>query len=399
MRRLKSIAAVFALLGVSVWFALGLAEFGLRLFPEMLSEEARLRLHWREVNAEDISEAHPYLGYLFPANHTGRIEREDGELSFSYTTDEYGFRNPTPWPERADIVVVGDSMAFGYGVEDDETWTALLAEQLPRRRIVNLGLVGAAPQQYLRIYETFGQALRPDLVMFCLFPGNDLAGAEQFDRWLRGGAPESYRSWQRFPSDGTIAVRSVRNVLKHSYLATFLLDARTGVVSSFDGRTINFADGGRLQLAPAIYARNEDLAQPDHPSFRLVVKAVEQTLALATQNGSESLVVLVPTKEEVYLPLLDEQPPVATAPFAEHFREARIPYLDLTPYFQSAAREGERLFFEVDGHPNAAGYRLMARVVFDHLHGDAQTYGSLLERRRAVAPASRSEPFGALTMG
>ena len=114
------------------------------------------------------------------------------------------------------------------------------------------------------------------------------------------------------------------------------------------------------------------LAQPDHPNFRLVVDAVERTRALAERGGSKFLVLLVPTKEEVYLPLLDEQPPPATAPFAAHFDATGLPYLDLTPDFQARAREGERLFFEVDGHPNAAGYRLIAEVVLDHLRSTPQ---------------------------
>lgn len=161
-KRLRSIIGILALTGASLLLALGAAEACLRLFPELLPEEAQLRLHWRSMN-EPASQGDPYLGHVFPPNHEGRFERDGGSFSFTYTTDERGFRNPSPWPRRAEIVVLGDSMAFGYGVEDDETWTAVLAEQLPGGRIINLGLVGGAPQQYFRIYERFGQALQPAL--------------------------------------------------------------------------------------------------------------------------------------------------------------------------------------------------------------------------------------------
>jgi hypothetical protein len=152
------------------------AEACLRLFPELMPEEAQVRLHWQDVG-KPISQADPYLGHVFPANQLGRIERSDGNFAFTYTTDEHGFRNRSPWPERADIVVLGDSMAFGYGVEDDQAWPTLLEENLPDSRVINLGLIGAAPQQYFRIYKTFGQALQPSLVLFCLFPGNDVTDA------------------------------------------------------------------------------------------------------------------------------------------------------------------------------------------------------------------------------
>lgn len=363
-KSLKSIAAALALLGVSGVFALGALEVSLRLFPELMPEEFRLRLHWQEVNAETVSLAHPYLGFVYPPNYEGRFEREGDEFAFTYATDEHGFRNPSPWPERADIVVLGDSMAFGYGVDDPEAWTALLADELPDRRIINLGLIGAAPQQYFRVYETFGQAMRPGLVLFCLFPGNDLADAGSFDEWLQAGSPGNYEAWRRN--------RNVRGLLRQSYLMTFLRYAKHSLGSRFTGRTIDFPDGEQIQLAPGVYAGNELLAQPDHPNFRLVLDAVEQTRTLAERNGSQFLVLLVPTKEEVYLPLVDERPPPATAPFAAQFDQDGIPYLDLTPHFQASARAGERLFFKVDGHPNAAGYRLVKGVVLDHLQGSSR---------------------------
>ena len=180
---------------------------------------------------------------------------------------------------------------------------------------------------------------------------------------------------RRFADPDAHVERSLRGVLEQSYLITLLRSGRSRALSSFRGRTIDFPDGSRLQLAPAVYAKNEPLARPDHPNFRLVLETVEQARALAEQGGSQFLVLLVPTKEEVYLPLLDEPPPTAIAPFLAAFDEAGIPYLDLTPNFQASAREGERLFFEVDGHPNAAGYRRIAEVVLEHLRRQSYRTG------------------------
>lgn len=372
--RLKSLIAALGLLGASVVLALGAAEVALRWFPQLMPEEARLRLHWRELQTETVSQAHPYLGFVYPPNYEGRLARRGGEFSFNYTTDEHGFRNPSPWPDRAEIVVLGDSMAFGYGVDGHETWTALLADQLPGHPIVNLGLIGAAPQQYLRAYETFGRALQPDLVLFCLFPGNDLYDAGRFDDWLKAGSPGNYDVWRHMPDGITKAGQSIWDLLGQSYLVMFLRDARRRLATPFGSRTIDFADGGQLQLVPAIYAGNERLAKPDNPNFRLVLEAVQRTRSLAEQDGSDFLVLLMPTKEEVYLPLLGERPPDATAPLVAQFDEEKIPYLDLTPHFQARARRGERLFFKVDGHPNAAGYRLTAEVVLGHLRSNPDGY-------------------------
>jgi hypothetical protein len=189
----------------------------------------------------------PYLGFVYPPNDEIRIAHTGGDFGFTYTTDEHGFRNPSPWPERADVVVLGDSMAFGYGVNDGEAWTTLLANQLSDSRVINSGLIGAAAQQYLRIYERFGQALRPDLIVFCLFPGNDLRDAELFDEWLHAGSPGNYRLWRQRENGG---------FLEQSHLMTFLHYARNRAESAFNNKTLDFADGGQIQLAPTMPVTN-----------------------------------------------------------------------------------------------------------------------------------------------
>jgi hypothetical protein len=51
-----------------------------------------------------------------------------------------------------------------------------------------------------------------------------------------------------------------------------------------------------------------------------------------------------------------------------------IPYIDLLPGFRRRAAQGEVLFFETDGHPNARGYALIAELVLDHLRNNAKTF-------------------------
>ena len=201
----QNVALLVAAVAVGI---LGLEAF-LRVFPQLLPEEARLRLHWsavgegRDANRQVMTVADPYLGFRYRPNFTGHLRR--GDLDFTFTTDDKGFRNSSPLPEAADIVVIGDSMAFGYGVSDDATWTHRVATQLDDYTISNFGLIGGAPQQYLRVLKTEALELNPKLVLFMLFLGNDLKDARVFqDGWRRtptsltrnGGAPaESRRAW------------------------------------------------------------------------------------------------------------------------------------------------------------------------------------------------------------
>ena len=86
------------------------------------------------------------------------------------------------------------------------------------------------------------------------------------------------------------------------------------------------------------------------------------------------LVVLFPTKEEVHLPLLGDRPPALVAPFAAALDRQGIAYLDLAPPLRAQVAQGRRLFLEIDLHPNAAGYRLIAEVLVGHLRQDATAY-------------------------
>jgi SGNH hydrolase-like domain, acetyltransferase AlgX len=52
-----------------------------------------------------------------------------------------------------------------------------------------------------------------------------------------------------------------------------------------------------------------------------------------------------------------------------------VSFIDLTPPFRAQAANSAPLFFEIDGHPNAEGYRLIARVVTEHLRKRGGMYG------------------------
>jgi len=79
----------------------------------------------------------------------------------------------------------------------------------------------------------------------------------------------------------------------------------------------------------------------------------------------------------VYLPLRGETTFDADPgrPLRVKLGELGIPYIDLLPDFRSRAAKGEVLFFEVDGHPNARGYALIAELVLAHLKDNAKKYG------------------------
>jgi hypothetical protein len=93
--------------------------------------------------------------------------------------------------------------------------------------------------------------------------------------------------------------------------------------------------------------------------------------------------VLQPSKEEVYLSLRNPIPEDPARPLREALQQRGIEYLDLGPIFCERAAAGQRLFFEVDGHPNAVGYALIAESVLHDL--ERRHY---LRRAPSCSPAS-----------
>jgi lysophospholipase L1-like esterase len=370
-------AVFFSLLLIagSVLLTLVLIEGTLRLFPDLLSPGARLRINWRS-NENPWHVPHPYIGHLHIADGNASARTARPGIEATGVSDIWGFRNTWPWPEQVDIVAVGDSWTYSQMVDDEQAWTTLLAQALPHNQILNLGLIGGAPQQYLRIYETFGIKLAPKVLLVGLFLGNDLWGAGKFDLWWRSGGKGSFPEFGR-PEDTPGVWGWVARGVESSYVFALLRDFSESYQSGrfLGGKTVELASGTRLQLVPSFLAQDAKYAQPGHPEFILVLETLDRIHTIAKQHKTQCLVLFFPSKEEVYLPLLGEEAVDLAAPFIPELDKRGIAYLDLGPYFRRRAAAGEALFWELDGHPNAHGYALIAEIVLAHLKDNAQRYG------------------------
>ncbi|MGH8059403.1 MAG: hypothetical protein ACREOH_19565 [Candidatus Entotheonellia bacterium] len=368
----RKAALTVLMLALSILVTFLLMEAALHLLPGFLTEGARLRLTW-QASGERWYVPHPYIGHLhLPETHvdarTGRPGVEEGRLR-----DRWGFRNPWPWPEQVDIIAVGDSLTYSQEVDDDQAWPAILARALPHSPILNLGLVGAAPQQYLRIYETFGIERAPRVLLVGLFLGNDLWDAQKFDRWWGSGGEGSFVEFGR--DDALPGVRGwIERRMQHLRLLVLLKDLRQSYREGrfLGGKTVTLAGGGRVQLVPSLLAQMAGYGQSGQPAFALVLDTLERLHSLAARHQTHCLVLFLPSKEEVYLPLTGMETADLAAPFLPELQKRGIAYLDLGRHFRQHAAAGEQLFWEVDGHPNAQGYGLIAAVVLEHLRAHAK---------------------------
>ena len=354
------------LLGVTA-LSVAFGESFLRLCPASMLP-AHLQ-EWRAATPDEVGVSHAALGALEPPYQTGVFTGRD--FHATYHTDGYGFRNPWPWPEAAEIVVLGDAVVFGYGVEDAQAWPALLAQWLAPQRVLNLALMDAGPQQYLRAYETFGRTLHPRVILVGLSLINDFEDAELFERWLQAGSKEPYSLWKPFGRAQTSRQRPFDPVhtflSRHSYLY-HMWWPNAAPVTHF-----RCLDGVWLRLLPGQLEAARGQARPNQPAFRLVLQALERLHTLVQEQGTDVICVFQPSKEETYLPLRGDAESDLQQTLQDALAQRGIASLDLTPVFRHHAALGSRLFFAVDSYPNAQGHTLIARNVLRHLTGQALT--------------------------
>ena len=94
------------------------------------------------------------------------------------TVNEEGYRGRVhpraPVAGRTRVVMLGDSITFGVGVTDAETFSALLEERSERFEVINLAVEGYGTDQELIRLERDGLALRPAVVILNFCVANDL---------------------------------------------------------------------------------------------------------------------------------------------------------------------------------------------------------------------------------
>ena len=369
---MKRFVKSFALLVISSSFTLLLVEGLLHLVPELLPVEIQQALSSK-------GRAHPEIGNLPEPNSSGIIVTRDFESP--YKVDENGFRNTGNWPDEADIVVIGDSLVFGYGVDADQAWPQLLSQQTGTD-VLNLGLIGASPQQYRRIYEAFARPLKPAVVVVGFFARNDFWDADMYASWESSGVGGNYLEWRGFGRPTAEQYddplyRTFYAVRKRSYVLALIKlgrDALSGKRTATPTE-LTTATGSKMLLHGDDYTLKTLLSEPGSETFELVISELLQIRDAARDDGSRLVVLLQPAKEEVYREAENAPLPDATAALRRRLQQLEIEYIDAAPALQELAQDSAPLYFPTDGHPNADGYAVFAKLVADYLETTGEMQG------------------------
>ncbi|MDH4155145.1 MAG: hypothetical protein OEV01_15295 [Nitrospira sp.] len=307
------------------------------------------------------------------------------------------------WPARAEKVIsrtipaypkeggecislYGDSFTYGDDVGDAEAWSNLLSVQLGCR-VANYGVGGYGTDQAFLRYAKNGND-RSGLVMLGIFLDNLIRNVNQYRYFLDGVTVFSLKP--RFIVDDdqlklvAIPIKTAeefRSAISDPVSAftneLFLPDSRNGPVTpSFPYLGVitqllmSERFSGGLRGRPSW----ESFFREDHPSHALgITVAIAQQFAdLCRSRGQECLVIIYPTGRS--FKRFKESDHLATRSLGEQLERHGMPYVDLHYAFRARVGAEEFCGLLVEspavrcmGHFNAAGNRLVADILYQHL--------------------------------
>ncbi len=288
---------------------------------------------------------------------------ETRELRFTVVTNSHGRRDvewsPAMLADPENILFIGDSLVFGYGVEDASTVPTRLEKRLAAagaaREVFNFGMPGTSlPEYQLLLDDALRIGIEARAVVVGIFVGNDF-----YPQVLAPGETAAPR-----------AKPPARRWRPRSELMTFL---RLRV--SHSPRLVGWAlTAGRIldlnvydTAGSWVFLRHRTPEQ--EAVFRRILAFTRELKRVSEENRRRLHLVIFPNKIQVEnASELNDSIYDASKPnrqILEYCEEIRLPCLDLLPRLRAELARSPQapLFFPIDRHLNPAGTEIVSREI------------------------------------
>lgn len=384
----------------SMTLPLLILEAGLRL------DDAYAHYRYESESGEEVLWAYdPVLGWKMRPGQEGYYSSIKNRFRNKIRINSKGLRDEEyPYEKPAGvqrILLLGDSMAVGLEVAKEDlidTQLENLLNRSGRYEVINLSARGYSTDQLFLLLREEGLKYQPDIVIY-LFVGNDPSGNISAHRPKRAygksyfvlekealvlkGTPvperfEPYDEWvmsdrkiqdfynqamKKMDAEDAKAVenRSLVNEIKHDF--SIHLHAYRWIVQHVRENYDLSKVLSRLGLMTLSKSGNEEIPA-DKPAAVLeyewqITKALIQEMAkISESRGAVFLVYEVtalgsPDNRETDLEKI--------------CKEISVPYIDSFQTFYQESKGRGRLHFPYDGHWNAGGHALAAKIIRDYL--------------------------------
>jgi|SRR3989344_2751212 len=302
-----------------------------------------------------------------------------GEWNVSIKTNIFGLRDKDYNLESNSnkILFLGDSFTFGYGVEQEESYSEIFEKLIDYNYIViNSGYAdGYSPDTFYVYLKDKGLDFNPDLVILGFFIGNDIIDLES-NEWVELDEKElpkkvisnkvyiDEKNRMRIKGDENVINNSpYPNLYKinlflsyHSHVYVFLKDRLKFLFYILTKQNIS--------LDKTIYGNYYD------KNLNLLLDKDEKILfemnSLLNETNKKFVIVLIPSIDQFNEEKDDSydfsNPNKRLLKFG---KENNITVIDLFPYFEN--NKPNKLYFSKDGHWNARGHKFAAEIIYNDL--------------------------------
>ena len=285
---------------------------------------------------------------------------ESGEY-ITYTSDEHGFNNPAGlWQNRqVEVVAVGDSFTHGACVPRDENFVGVIRARRPLT--LSLGMDSNGPTMMLASLKEYAQRLKPKIVLWFYFGGNDLRDMDYerlstlLMRYLTGGWTQNLFDRQGeidSALEAYIEQARKKKSLRIGFEDTITIRHLREAFALWYGQ----GDAGTTVSATTAYFSAE-VTEAEIDRFRSVLKE-----ALSTVRGWGG---------QMYFVYLPEWARYAEPQSANKNRDRvlsvvhtpQLPLIDLHPVFTQVPDPVGLFPFHRNNHYNSEGHRLVGEEV------------------------------------
>lgn len=328
--------------------------------------EAALRLGgWKVVTFYPIAGFHQFdadLGWIQMPNHEASFRGRD--FNIRMRSNSYGFRDREYQLSRQAgmkrVIVLGDSFAWGWGVEQEEIFCKVAEREAKNTEFINLGQAGYGTAQEYLLFKKLGIKFSPDLTVLAFFI-NDIY--DNYDEWslkkplfrLQEGNLVLKRGPKPFKS--TINQFLQKNFLLYNFIdyRLAMLKQLTKPFNVIDVPEECFYKNYPERISAAWDLTNALLIKLDEQTrHRLLIMYIPDRVQIEKETYHKALIAS--NLEEKKIDVL--HPNKILKRFSE---DHRIPFLDLTPFFRKANEKGVPIYFKHDGHLTKEGHELAGK--------------------------------------
>ena len=319
----------------------------------------------------------PDIGYRMRPNISNNIPNTNERLNSSGFNDTEHSR--LKQQDTVRLAVIGDS--FVYGVVPRPTNLTAVIQRLASEagkkiEVLNMGIPGAGPKNYLRLVGKDAIEMQADWVGVMLFLGNDLIQSHpDFETriWLGTTHEVLVKPYLLGWSEHYLSLYRTLLVLNRLLHERFRKN-HEGTFSAESFLEIESQKAKLFEISPSTFILD---------GYSSIIEMTRQMMEISKQHGMNFFVVLAPDELQVNRSLQQEVIQTyglnpenhdfnrLSSNLSSELEALGIPVLDLLPIFQ-ASQEKVPLYAKQDTHWNEAGNQLAGEAIWAFISRHSQ---------------------------